>query len=196
MVVRSGAVSTTTFRSRNLFIRNWQSEPYKQQQNPAERRFQTVKRVTNNVLDRTGAPAYTWLLCLMYVCFVLNHVYNQTVNGVPITLATGQQADISPLLHFHFWQKVYYRREGSSCRFSLLLLVDSVVVVPFAKSYSSLKGGKPTPLPVIFAVAMMADSKSCMILVVVLWCCCDGDEASMLAKKGLNGVRSTKFNWL
>jgi hypothetical protein len=57
---------------RNLFIRSWQSEPYKQQQNPAERRFQTVKRVTNNVLDRTGAPAYTWLLCLMYVCYVLN----------------------------------------------------------------------------------------------------------------------------
>jgi hypothetical protein len=77
----------------------------------------------------------------------------------------------------------------------LLLLVDSVVAVPFAKGYSSLKGGKPTPLPVIFAVAMMADSKSC-ILVVVLWCCCDGDEASMLAKKALNGVRSTKFNWL
>jgi hypothetical protein len=98
---------------RNLFIRNWQSEPYKQQQNPAERRFQTVKCVTNNVLDHTGAPAYTWLLCLMYVCFVLNHIYNQTVNSVPITLATGQP-DISPLLHFHFWQKVNYRREEHS----------------------------------------------------------------------------------
>jgi hypothetical protein len=50
------------------------------------------------------------------------------------------------------------------------------------QGYSSPKGGKPTPLPVIFAVAMMADSKSC-ILVVVLWCCCDGDEASVGKKK-------------
>ena len=99
---------------RNLFIRSWQSEPYKQQQNPAERRFQTVKRVTNNVLDRTGAPAYTWLLCLMYVCYVLNRTYNETINGIPLTVATGQQADISPLLNFHFWQKVVYRREEDS----------------------------------------------------------------------------------
>ena len=99
---------------RGLFIRCWQSEPYKQQQNPAERRFQTVKRVTNNVLDRTGAPAFTWLLCIMYVCFLLNHTYNATVNGVPLTLATGQQADISPLLNFTFWQKVFYRKEEDS----------------------------------------------------------------------------------
>ena len=99
---------------RNLFIRCWQSEPYKQQQNPAERRFQTVKRITNNVLDRTGAPAFTWLLCLMYVCYLLNHSYNETVNGIPLTLATGQQADISPLLNFTFWQKVLYRKEEDS----------------------------------------------------------------------------------
>ena len=99
---------------RGLFIRCWQSEPYKQQQNPAERRFQTVKRVTNNVLDRTGAPAFTWLLCIMYVCFLLNHTYNATVNGVPLTLATGQQADISPLLNFTFWQKVFYHKEEDS----------------------------------------------------------------------------------
>jgi hypothetical protein len=85
---------------RNLFIRSWQSELYKQQQNPAERRFKTVKRVNNNVLDRTGVPAYTWLLCLMYVCYVLNRTYNETINGIPLTVATGQQADISPLLNF------------------------------------------------------------------------------------------------
>jgi hypothetical protein len=64
------------------------------------------------------------------------------------------------------------------------------------QGYSSLKeGGKPTPLPVIFAVAMMADNKSC-ILVVVL-CCCEGDQAFCVGKTSvLNGVRSTKFNRL
>jgi hypothetical protein len=52
---------------RTLCITSWQSEPYQQQQNPAERRYQTIKRAANLVLDRSGAPDYTWLLCLQYV---------------------------------------------------------------------------------------------------------------------------------
>ena len=57
---------------RALFISSWQSEPHQQQQNPAERRYQTVKRYVNTILNCTGAPAFTWLLCLTYVCFFLN----------------------------------------------------------------------------------------------------------------------------
>jgi len=57
---------------RALCIGNWQSEPYQQQQNPAERRYQMVKTTANTIMDRTASPAYTWLLCLMYVCFILN----------------------------------------------------------------------------------------------------------------------------
>ena len=49
---------------RALFISSWQSEPHQQQQNRAERKYQTLKRYTNTILNRTGAPAYTWLLCL------------------------------------------------------------------------------------------------------------------------------------
>ncbi len=36
---------------RTLFIGHWQSEPHQQHQNPAERRFQTVKTTTNTILD-------------------------------------------------------------------------------------------------------------------------------------------------
>jgi hypothetical protein len=49
---------------RTLCIPSWQSEPYQQHQNPAEWRYQTIKRAANRVLDSTGAPDYTWLLCL------------------------------------------------------------------------------------------------------------------------------------
>ena len=35
---------------RNLMISDWQSEPHQQHQNPAERRYQDVKRVTNTLL--------------------------------------------------------------------------------------------------------------------------------------------------
>ena len=37
---------------RALCIFNWQSEPHQQHQNPAEWRFETVKRMTNTILDR------------------------------------------------------------------------------------------------------------------------------------------------
>jgi hypothetical protein len=94
---------------RTLCIGSWQSEPHQQQQNPAERRFQTLKTAANRIMDRTGAPPYAWLLCLSYVCFLLNHTYNMSLCGVPLTLLTGSTVDISVLLRFHFWQKVYYK---------------------------------------------------------------------------------------
>ena len=58
---------------RHLIIGDWQSEPYQQQQNYAERRYQDVKRMANRLMDYSGAPAGLWLLALTFVCFVLNH---------------------------------------------------------------------------------------------------------------------------
>ena len=95
-------------------IGNWQSEPHQQHQNPAERRYQTVKRMTNTILDRVGAPAYTWLLCLMYVCFILNVTVSSSSGLVPLQVATGSMADISPLLRFRFMEPVYYKLDDSS----------------------------------------------------------------------------------
>ena len=92
-----------------MFIGNWQSEPHQQHQNPAERRYQTVKGLANVILDRTGAPASTWLLCLTYVCFLLNHTYCKSIDAVPLQRLLGSTPDISPLLRFHFWEPVYYK---------------------------------------------------------------------------------------
>jgi hypothetical protein len=83
---------------RTLCISDWQSEPYQQQQNPAERRYQTVKMAANRILDRSGAPANTWLLCLQYSCYLLNHTYNTSINMVPLQALLGSTVDISPLL--------------------------------------------------------------------------------------------------
>ena len=54
------------------------------------------------VMDRTGAPPETWLLCTQYVCFLMNHTYNKTIGSVPLQALTGTTVDISPLLRFHF----------------------------------------------------------------------------------------------
>ena len=102
---------------RALFIGSWQSEPHQQQQNPAERRIQTVKNTTNRIMDRTGAPGSTWLLCLCYVCYLLNHSFNGTIQDIPMTKLTGSTVDISPLLRFAFWDKVYYKMDDSDCHF-------------------------------------------------------------------------------
>ena len=99
---------------RTLVIGWWQSEPHQHHQNPAERRYQTVKRVTNTVLERSGAPSYCWLLALMYVCFILNHTVCDAIGGkVPLQVATGSTPDISPLLRFGFYEPVYYRIDDS-----------------------------------------------------------------------------------
>ena len=98
---------------RTLCIGDWQSEPHQQQQNPAERRFQTVKNAANRIMDRTGAPPHTWLLCLMYVCFLLNHTYNASIGDVPLNRLTGSTVDVSVLLKFFFWQRVYYKKVNS-----------------------------------------------------------------------------------
>ena len=46
---------------------NYMSEPEHQHQNFAENRIRTLKDTSNRIMDRTGAPGYAWLLCLIYV---------------------------------------------------------------------------------------------------------------------------------
>jgi hypothetical protein len=95
---------------RTICIKIWQSEPYQQKQNPTERFYQSLKAAVNHIMDCTGAPPKTWLLCLNYVCFILNHTFNK----FPWNQLTGNTVDISVHLCFHFWKKVYYKSFGKS----------------------------------------------------------------------------------
>ena len=94
-----------------LVISAWQSEPHQQHQNPAERRYQTIKNATCRIMDRAGAPAFTWLLCIQYVCYLFNHMWDDSLKGIPLTRLLGVTVDTSILLRFHFWQQVYYKKE-------------------------------------------------------------------------------------
>jgi hypothetical protein len=70
--------------------------------------------MTNVMMERTGSPAYTWLLALTYVCFLLNHVAHAQLNWrTPLENLTGATPDISPLLRFHWWEEVYYKIDDS-----------------------------------------------------------------------------------
>ena len=94
---------------RNYCIEDWQSEPHHQQQNFAERKYQVVKSYVNNIMNRTGAWPGLWLLCLKYVCFLLNHLATATLQWrTPMEVLHGSTPDVSPLMKFHFWEPVYY----------------------------------------------------------------------------------------
>ena len=55
---------------------SWNSEPYHQNQNPAEGRYCTLKSWTNTIMNRSGAPADCWLLllCMIHASYILNHL--------------------------------------------------------------------------------------------------------------------------
>ena len=94
-------------------ISNWHSETYHQIQNPAVWRYRTIKSWTNTVMNRSGAPANCWLLCLIYVCYLLNHIACSALDGkFPLLASTGITPDISIILLFTFYQPVFYATYG------------------------------------------------------------------------------------
>jgi len=75
-----------------------------------------VKRYTNRVLDRSGAPTVMWLFALLLVIFCLNNIVDSNLacgTQSPIDFSTRNLNDISPLLQFSFWEPVYYLSDGS-----------------------------------------------------------------------------------
>ena len=94
---------------RAYHISNWHSELYHQNQNPAEWRYRTIKSWTSTVMNRSGAPANCWLLCLIYVCYLLNHIACTALDGkIPVLVLTGITPYISIILLFTFYQPVFY----------------------------------------------------------------------------------------
>jgi hypothetical protein len=92
----------------DLHIRDWQSEPHNQHQNPAKRRWQDVKCISNDIMDRTGCYTSCWLLVLCYVMFIMNHLANPALDwDIPLQRLTGNTVDISIILRFPSWHKVY-----------------------------------------------------------------------------------------
>ena len=95
---------------RTFGIDDWQSEPHNKNQNFAERGWQDTKRLSNRVLDHSGAPQSAWFLALFYVCLLLNHVARKSLNWhTPIEWLLGYTPDITVLLAFMIWEPVYYK---------------------------------------------------------------------------------------
>ena len=94
---------------RKMQIKSELSEPHNQQQNPAERRIQTIKSNTNQIMDHTGTPTFMWFECVQFVMTVLNMVAMDRLKGRnAIEVALGHSVDISAYIAFEWWERVYY----------------------------------------------------------------------------------------
>ena len=79
------------------------TEPYHQNQNPSEWRYRTIKALTNTIANRTGAHAICWLLCMSYVCYLLNQISCESLKGqIALTKVYGVTPDISILIMYTF----------------------------------------------------------------------------------------------
>ena len=88
---------------RAYHISNWHSEPYHQNQNPAEWMYRTIKSWTITAMNRSSAPANCWLLCMIYVCYILNHIACGALNGsIPLLVLYGITPDISIMCYIRF----------------------------------------------------------------------------------------------
>ena len=74
------AKSETSFAMKDIFhmylIKDKQSEPHYQHQNPIECCIQDIKCMMHGIMDCTGCPSSYWLLCLLYVVGLLNVLAN------------------------------------------------------------------------------------------------------------------------
>ena len=57
------------------------TEPHQPQQNPCERRIQTIKSHSKAIMDISGAPPSTWFYCTCYVVDLLNHTAHPKLIG-------------------------------------------------------------------------------------------------------------------
>ena len=108
----------------SLFIQDFKSEPYHQQQNKVKNRFGHAKHYPKTVMHTSGCPACSWLFCLQYICVVLNYLASLPLQGIcPVQALARTTPDISSMLHFSFYDSFYepfsYKIEFSEPDFHL-----------------------------------------------------------------------------
>ncbi len=71
--------------------------------------------MSNRLLDRTDSPPSLWLLAMQYTAYLLNHTASTHHNNdVPLQILTGVTQDISTLLRFSWYERLYYRVDETS----------------------------------------------------------------------------------
>ena len=116
---------------------SWISEPYHQNQNPAEERYCTLKSWTNTIMNRSVAPADSWLLCMIHASYILIHLSCEGLAGnIPLGMLYGLSLDISIILLYNFYQLVFYATHiqsfpsDSEQKAARWLALENILVMP------------------------------------------------------------------
>ena len=100
---------------RALLIQQHQTEPNYQHQDFAEHRYRHIKGNLNWYMNYRAVPPEAWLLCLKWICAVMNMTAEKSLGWrTPLEVLTGQTTDISIALCFLFWDVVYVSRYKDS----------------------------------------------------------------------------------
>jgi hypothetical protein len=100
---------TWTSICRKYNIEQCTTEAHTPWQNEAERAIQEVKKMTNTIMDRTGCPNSLWALCSQYMVYLLNRIAHPDLQWrTPYEVCLGVTPDISALLLFKFYERVYF----------------------------------------------------------------------------------------
>ena len=66
-------------------------------------------------MNRTGAPADCWLLCMIHASYILNHLSCEALDGnVPLGMLYGVSPDINLIRLYTFYQPVFYATHNQS----------------------------------------------------------------------------------
>ena len=100
---------------RAMNIDSWQSEPYFQHQNFAERGYRNIKEDIKAVMNATGADEDEWLLVGQYVCYIRNRMSQESLGGkTPLEVLTGSTPDVSIIYQMPYRERVLFlRHEGN-----------------------------------------------------------------------------------
>ena len=123
-------------------------------------------------MNTSGCPAFCWLLCLQYICVVLNHLASPTLQGIcPIQALQGTTPDVSFMLHSHFMSlsttglillnliSTFLHHPMKRKVIGLVLLTTKVTVSPGGSSLRIL-----TRLSFVLAFAVLSELQQTSVL--------------------------------
>ena len=89
VLISDNACTVTSQKVRDILCmyhtKSHTSEPHHQHTNNAKCCIGHIKDVMNCVLTFTGVPNSLWLLCLIYVVYILNITANNSIDDIPLT---------------------------------------------------------------------------------------------------------------
>jgi len=114
---REQTAPNSSFRQRLLknSITPHTAGPYRPNSNPAETVIREIRKRWYRTVFRTNCPRCLWNYAIPYICRVMSHTASNAANlggRTPVEALTGDTPDISELLDFAFYDRVWHKENA------------------------------------------------------------------------------------